>query len=108
MKHVQPSQGQIDSARRRLYAYIFPNNPCTASQVAAFNEAVILQAEHDAAREEEGLPSGVNSFSIGHFSMTVDADQNTDNLNRKTICPEAYAVLLREGLLYRGVERVWP
>ena len=107
MKHVQPSQDQIDSARRRMYAYIFPNNPYTASQQAAFDQAVLLQAEHDAAREEEGIPAGVNSFTIGHFSMSVDSSQTSDKLNRNTICPDAYAVLLREGLLYRGVEREW-
>ena len=105
MRHVQPDQQQIDSARRRLYAYIFPNNPVTDMEKAVFEEAVILQAEHDAYNEEDGIPAGAKSFSIGHFSMTVDEDATSDRLTRRNICEEAHAILLREGLLYKGVER---
>lgn len=107
MHTVEPTQRQLDSARRRLYAYIFPNNPVTDSEKAVFEEAVVLQAEHDASIEDSGLPQGAKSFSIGHFSMTMDSDAQSERLNRRTICAEAYGILLREGLLYKGVERDW-
>ena len=55
-------------------------------------------------RLTDQVPEGTQSFSIGDFSMTFNKDFLEGRLTRKTICPAAYGLLLRSGLLYRGVE----
>ena len=37
--------------------------------------------------------------------MSFDTGAMGNQLTKKTVCPAAYGVLLREGLLYKGVER---
>lgn len=95
-----------------LKAFIFPNTPVTQEEIEAFSRAVYVQAEHEKQMQEtygsEGieLPNGVSSFSIGHFSMSFAGNgyQNGAVLTKDTICPTAYSILLRAGLLYRGVD----
>lgn len=103
----EPSEDIITMIQEKMYAFIFPNHPCTQDEIAAFEQAVMFQYTHEASRameQQEDIPNGVQSFSLGDFSMTFDKSFWDSRLNRKTICPSAYGVLLRHGLLYRGVE----
>lgn len=99
----------IETMSDKLMAFIFPNTPRTESQKTAFNRAVIYQLIHEKTiaknNNSTSVPDGVQSFSIGKFSMTFEDGANATMLNRRNICPYAYGVLLREGLLYKGVER---
>lgn len=96
----------VQLVRDKLLAFIFPNSPVTQSDQTAFEKAVMYQYFHDAtaAAKAQDVPEGAQSFSIGDFSMSFDKDWIGTRLTRKTICPSAYGVLLRQGLLYRGVE----
>lgn len=97
----------VDLVRDKVLAFIFPNNPRTDSDTEAFEKAVLYQYEHEmtqAIKTSDEIPDGVQSFSIGDFHMSFDKDWLETRLTRKTICPAAYGVLLRQGLLYRGVE----
>ena len=50
------------------------------------------------------IPSGVESFRIGDFQMAFQDGTLDMELNRRNSCPSVYGLLLRHGLLYRGVE----
>ena len=111
------SWGGVEGIARRLHdcearmlAFAFPNSPRldNVTQLDAFCRAVYAQMifEHSAQKAIEGAPPGVKSFKIGNFTLTLDTDASAFAvLNRRNIDPAAYAYLLREGLLYRGVER---
>lgn len=106
-----PTGMEKELMEQRMLAFIFPNHPRTAREKEVFAKAVRYQIDHektlaDSNSEVGSLPHGVESFQIGDFSMTFDGSA-TDHLTRKTICPYAYGLLLREGLLYKGVERAY-
>lgn len=95
--------------RARMNGYIFPNVPVTQEEQEAFEAACALQIEHERHQREATagmqLPDGTTGFVIGHFQMTFGDGAMSSRLSRKTICDAAYGILLRAGLLYRGVER---
>lgn len=103
---------ETEGMEERIRAFIFPNVPRTPDEVEAFNKAVQHQIEHEKAIvesmdiEDVNLPNGVSSFHIGNFSMSFadDGYRNSAVLTKETICPVAYGILLRSGLLYRGVD----
>ena len=66
----------------------------------AFEKAVNYQAEYEKAQDEamDSLPDSVTGFKIGNFSATMEKRTG------KEISPEAYGVLLRAGLLYKGLD----
>ena len=72
------------------------------------DKAVAWQIAHEKSREEafDQIPEGVKGFKIGDFSMDFEEGVNGSGLTRKTICQAAYSVLLRAGLLYRGLPRM--
>lgn len=93
--------------QERMKLFIFPNEAETEEEQAAFEQAVQYQIAHEKTLlEQHGeIPDGVNSFKIGDFSMTFEVGANRPGLNRNTICAAARSVLLRAGLLYRGLPR---
>lgn len=102
----EPDADALAGTRERLYAFCFPNVPRTAEERDAFEQAALLQYAHEETARAQGneLPPGTQSFRIGDFQMSVDSEAAEGRLNRKTICPGAYGLLLRHGLLYRGAE----
>ena len=107
----EPAEMEKEIMQQRLLAFIFPNHPKTEREQEVFAKAVRYQIDHektqaDSNSEVVSIPNGVESFQIGDFSMSFDGNA-TDHLTRKTICPCAYGLLLREGLLYKGVERAY-
>lgn len=92
----------------RMKRFIFPNEANTVEEIAAFNKAVAYQIAHEHSLYEKygEIPSGVESFRIGDFSMDFEKGVNGTGLTRKTICEAAYSVLLLAGLLYRGLPRM--
>lgn len=106
---AEPSEHDLELLRDKMNAFIFPNIPVTAEETEAYDKAVQYQYEHEMTileqMNEVGIPEGAASFRIGDFSMNFEDGVNTGTLTMKTICPSAYGVLLRAGLLYRGVER---
>jgi len=105
-KDIPVDESQLELTRDKVRGFIFPNTPSTQQDQEAFEKAVLYQYEHEAtqAQKMQEVPDGAQSFSIGDFSMSFDKDFLQSRLTRKTICPAAYGVLLRQGLLYRGVE----
>ena len=93
----------------RVRLFIFPNEAKSEAEITAFNKAVAYQIAHEKSKAEAfgdvPIPDGTNSFKIGDFSMSFDEGMNSYRLTRKTICEAAYSVLLRAGLLYRGLPR---
>lgn len=110
----EPTEDELTMMQERMRAYIFPNHPVSADEIEAFNKAVDYQIAHEktlAAEHGElgvlnALPNGVSSFEIGTFSMSFGNGgyKKSFSLDKSTICPYAYSVLLRAGLLYRGVQ----
>ena len=96
---MDQAQNALDGVRERLYAFCFPNVPATLMEQEAFERAAELQYAYE--QETPPVPAGVQSFRIGEFQMTMAEGEG--RMGRK-ICPEAYGLLLRHGLLYRGVE----
>ena len=99
--------GTVQLVREKMYAFIFPNVPANEAETEVFEQAVQYQYFHDmtiAQKSSDQIPEGVSSFSIGNFSMSFEKDWLEKRLTQKTICPSAYGLLLRNGLLYRGVE----
>ena len=86
----------------RLLGIIFPNTPVTRQERRAFLAACRAQLEYEKELELPRLPAGLQAFEIGHFRAELDG-KGTGGV--RGLCPEAYALLLRAGLLYRGVER---
>lgn len=88
-----------EHVRERLTAYIYPRQPTTDEQEAAFLKAVQAQVDYESAFDgEDALPPGVSSFSIGNYSVTAETAQSAD-YTQQTICPAAYAYLFNAGLI---------
>ena len=96
-----PSAEELEAARLELEGLLLPGTAFTAREKAVMERAVRLQAAHTVTflADMPALPSSVRSFRIGHFQMQLGGRGD-----RGEICPLAYTLLLREGLLYRGVE----
>lgn len=105
-----PSEKERVAMEMRVLAFIFPNKPRTPEECAAFAQAVEIQIIHEksilAQIGGSDIPAGVKSFSIGDFSMTFEDGAFSSPLTRKSICPTAYGLLLKSGMLYKGVERL--
>jgi hypothetical protein len=98
---------EVADMKLKMQTFIFPNTVETDSQELAFNLAVELQIEHEktiaSKADITGIPEGTLGFQIGKFSMTFQKGAFSGMLTRSNICPSAYGLLLKEGLLYRGV-----
>lgn len=101
-----PTEEEKALMEDRMRLFIFPNVPCTDDETEAFARAVAYQIAHEKSQEEkyDNIPDGVEAFKIGDFSMNFSDGVNDSRLTRQTICQAAYSVLLRAGLLYRGLE----
>lgn len=97
---------ELDSIREKLYAFCFPNVPEDLQQQEMFDRAACMQYawEQQQAQTMGTVPQGLKSIRLGDFSAELAADQAGGALTQKNMCPEAYGLLLRSGLLYRGVE----
>lgn len=97
----------VQAVREKLYAFIFPNEPVTDEEKAAFERAFSAQLRHEQEMADmvglSALPDGVSSFAIGNFSMEFGEGMKGGLSTSRGICRSAYAILLREGLLYRGL-----
>ncbi len=93
------SENTLTAVRERMYAFCFPNTPVTEAERQAFEQAVWAQYSYE--QDTVQTPKGVKGFRLGEFEMTL-ADRTGPA--GAPICPEAYGLLLRHGLLYRGVE----
>ena len=107
--YSEPSDREIELMRARILAFMFPNVPVTECEKEAVDKAVRLQIFHERQQTDLGgganLPQGASGFTISDFSMSFEKGANSTMLTKSNICSEAYGILLREGLLYRGVER---
>lgn len=103
---AEPDAWEMERMRERMYAFCFPNIPRTLDEQAAFEQAVRLQYAHEetARAAREGVPDGVQGFRIGDFQMSFAEWRGNGPLTNATVCPAAYGLLLRHGLLYRGAE----
>ncbi len=104
-----PTEEETAMMVDRMKLFIFPNEARTEEETEAFGKAVSYQIVHEKSLQEQfgevRIPDGTTSFKIGDFSMTFGEGFNGSGLTRKTICQAAYSVLLRAGLLYRGLPR---
>lgn len=105
-----PTEEETAMMEDRMKQFIFPNEARTDEETEAFSKAVSYQIVHEKSLMERygdtGIPDGATGFKIGDFSMTFEEGVNGSGLTRKTICQAAYSVLLRAGLLYRGLPRM--
>lgn len=101
-----PTEEEQALMEDRMRLFIFPNDPQTEDETEAFSKAVSYQIAHEKSIAENfgDIPEGVEAFKIGDFSMNFGEGVNGSGLTHKTICQAAYSVLLRAGLLYRGLE----
>ena len=104
-----PTEEETAMMVDRMKLFIFPNEARTEEETEAFGKAVSYQIVHEKSLQEQfgevRIPDGTTSFKIGDFSMSFEEGVNGSGLSRKTICQAAYSVLLRAGLLYRGLPR---
>ena len=109
LRQEEITEQELEYEKDRLLRFMFPNEPISEEENAMLTKAALYQAAHDRERAELSgrIPPGARSYEIGHFrvEMGKDWEQLGDHLTRKTICSAAYSVLLRAGLLYKGVER---
>ena len=99
MSEDRNDTGRLEEIRLRLLTRIAPNSPADAAQQAAFDRAVLAQAEYELAQGGalEALRRGVRSFSIGSYSETYGPGDGD------ILCPVARALLERAGLLHRAM-----
>lgn len=99
------TEEEVERMTEIMKLFIFPNEAETDAQQEAFDKAVEYQLIHEKSLAETlgQIPDGASSFRIGDFSMTFGDGVNSSGLTRKTICPAAYSLLLRNGLLGRAV-----
>ena len=104
----EPTTDERELMEPRIDTFIFPNHPTSEEEKAAYDKAVTFQINHEktlaAMTGDVPLPQGVTAFDIGNFSMNFASGSFDNALTRQTICPSAYGVLLRAGLLYKGLE----
>ena len=103
-RELEVTEDEMERAQLLLEAFMFPNRALTEGQQQVMKRAARYQAEHDLTLSQSvpPVPEDVSSMQIGHFQIAWDTGTRAQ---RDRICPSAYALLLREGLLYRGVER---
>lgn len=92
----------------RMLAYIFPNTPASPDDEDALEQAIYAQFVHENNARNKALaevPAGAIQFRLGEFQMQFDPEYASGKLTRRTISQAAHGILLRQGLLYRGVER---
>lgn len=103
-----PTSDEIAAMEPRIKAFIFPSIPRKDFEITAFNQAVIYQINHEktlaASLNGTVVPDGTKSFTIGHFTMEFEDGSFAGMLDKRTICPTAYGILLEAGLMYKGVE----
>jgi len=101
-----PTAQEIEAMEPRILAFIMPNEPRSNREREAFDRAVVAQCVHEYTHGGEfgAIPDGVQSYTVGNFSMEFGQGQSLQ-LSRHTLCPTAYGLLLTAGLLYRGLER---
>ena len=103
-----PTDEEIEMMAARVLAFMFPNVPETEHEKEVFNKAVVLQIAHEKTQTDLGgganIPQGASGFTISDFSMSFEKGANSTTLTKRNMCSAAYGLLLREGLLYRGVE----
>lgn len=100
-----PIERALERVETRLMAYIAPNEPACDVQREAFARAAYAQIlyEHDDAQKQlRDMPSGVKSFTVNGFSVSLDGARA--GAMPYGIAPEARAELLLSGLLYKGVD----
>lgn len=97
----------LEAAENRLLAYIFPCVVCSETQKDALVTAACAQFAHehnsDAAQLMMSAPAGLQSFTIGHWSAAFARGATAESLFPAGLDNSAYAILLRSGLLFRGV-----
>lgn len=86
------ARAELDGCAARVLSCILPCRPRTEAQERAFADAVYAQLHHEI---QNGMPEGVESFTLGSFSVKAGA--------RAALCREARAILLNAGLLCREV-----
>lgn len=104
---ASPTEEEREFMASRLLAFIFPNDPRTDEEKESFRKALEYQIAHEKtamnAAGSASIPQGTKAFKIGNFDMTFENGSFDGLLTRKNVCPAAYGVLLRAGLLYKGV-----
>lgn len=98
----------MNSVETRLMAYIAPRAPCCDGQREAFANAVLVQSnfeQTEAAQQAASMPRGISGFTVNGFSAQLGAGlaAREASLFPAGLCPDARAILLLAGLLYRGV-----
>lgn len=86
--------------KHRLTAYIHPKKAISAAQKEAFEKAVSIQAAYEEASEADDstLPSGIDSVSIGDFTVSAAA-KGASEYTRDNLHPAAWALLYNAKLI---------
>ena len=103
---VQATERDLESVETRMLAFIATNYPEGEQQIKAFQKAVYAQfvyEQSDNSKEVLDLPTAVESFSTGSFSVKLKLGAKGQMLFPAGIVSEAMAHLQLAGLLYRGV-----
>lgn len=104
----EPTEQEIEMMSERILAFMFPNVPATEHEKKVFDKAVRFQIAHEKMQTDLGgganIPQGASGFTISDFSMDFEKGANSSYLTKSNMCSAAYGLLLREGLLYRGLE----
>lgn len=88
-----------EQVEARLLAYIRPNEVSTAEERAAFDAAAEAQLAWERRGGEE-LPPGVESLTIGSYSVKRSGDGSAV-CSLSSLSPAAWAILTNAGLLRR-------
>ena len=86
----------LEEAGDLILDYLFPNEPVTEEERAAFERARTCQAAY--MQEQAGM-GRAKALQVGHWRVEQDIRRGSSD-----ICPRARSILLRAGLCYRGLE----
>ena len=91
--------------RTDLFTFLAAFTGESGASGTAVTDAALYQIEHERRTLAKGavLPQGMSVVKVG--VLNLKSPERNGPLNRRTMCPAAYGLLLNAGLLYKGVER---
>lgn len=104
-KLIDDAESTIDTATRDYYQINGLSSDLNARRVHDFKRAVAEQVDYlnfiGSSKSYEQADDDVKSISIGRLNLTPN--QTAVSHSRGGLCQEAYQLLAKQGLLWRGV-----
>lgn len=104
-KLIGDAESTIDTATRDYYQINELNSDLNSRRVHDFKHAIVEQVDYlnyiGSSKSYEQAEDDMKTLSIGRLNLTPN--QTAVNSSKGGLCQEAYQLLAKQGLLWRGV-----